>query len=266
MTMYTLDYLLSGFLTELFAPKESYMVNYKLQKNNEVTRENIPMSELTREKAYEIRESTKELKQYRSLVRLCSMNQDRQGKFHVIGSSCPGLTMNDLLDSCNGRERRVLEMRFGLEDGVERTRKDIASDFGVTRERIRQIEAKGMRKIFRVMVEFFTSQQTNSHMSVDLLDVSGGVLSPLKEAKIERVDQILELGLGRLLTLRNFGESRANTLGLALWEKGFKLDDEYVRFLNLIHKEGRTPRGAWYQICFPGSLAEPPSFRKKQKR
>ena len=209
--------------------------------------------------------NTLELKQYRSLVRLCAINQDR-GKFRVIDSSCPGLTMNDLLDVCNGRERRVLEMRFGLEDGVKRSLQDIASDFGVTRERIRQIEAKGMRQIFRVMLEFFTSQQTNSHMSVNLLDVPSGVLYPLLRAKIERVEQILELGLGRLLTLNNFGESRANTLGLALWDKGFKLDDEYVRFLNLIHKEGRTPRGAWYQICFPGSLAEPPSFRKKQKR
>ena len=137
--------------------KEYYMVHYKLQKNNEVTRENIPMSELTREKAYEIRESTKELKQYRSLVRLCAMNKDRQGKFHVIDSSCPGLTMNDLLGSCNGRERRVLEMRFGLEDGVKRSLQDIGSDFGVTRDRIRQIEAKALRQIFGFMVEFFTS-------------------------------------------------------------------------------------------------------------
>ena len=220
----------------------------------------------TSDKAYEIREAMKDLTQYRSLVRLCAINKDRQGRFHGIGSSCPDLTMSDLLDSCNGRERRVLTLRFGLEDGRSWTLEEIGKDFGVGRERIRQIEGQGTRKIFGFMVEFLTSQQTNSHMSVDLLDVSGGVLYPLQRAKIERVDQILELGLGRLLTLNNFGESRANTLGLALWDKGFKLDDEYVHFLNLIHKEGRTPRGAWYQICFPGSLAEPPSFRKKQKR
>ena len=51
------------------------------------------------------------------------------------------------LDTLNDREARVLELRFGLEDGKTRTLEEVARDFGVTRERIRQIEAKALRKL-----------------------------------------------------------------------------------------------------------------------
>ena len=55
--------------------------------------------------------------------------------------------MQEILEQLNERERRVLEMRFGLEDGVSRTLEDVGKEFGVTRERIRQIEAKALRKL-----------------------------------------------------------------------------------------------------------------------
>jgi len=45
------------------------------------------------------------------------------------------------------RERKILEMRFGLEDGVTHTLEEVGKEFGVTRERIRQIEAKALEKI-----------------------------------------------------------------------------------------------------------------------
>ena len=51
------------------------------------------------------------------------------------------------LDTLNDREARVLELRFGLEDGKSRTLEEVGRDFGVTRERIRQIEAKALRKL-----------------------------------------------------------------------------------------------------------------------
>ncbi|MCB0153829.1 MAG: RNA polymerase sigma factor RpoD [Anaerolineae bacterium] len=55
--------------------------------------------------------------------------------------------LNEILDSLSVRERKVLEMRFGLADGQGRTLEEVGSEFGVTRERIRQIEAKALRKL-----------------------------------------------------------------------------------------------------------------------
>jgi RNA polymerase primary sigma factor len=52
-----------------------------------------------------------------------------------------------VLDSLTGRERRVLQLRFGLEDGRARTLEEIGKEFNVTRERIRQIEAQALRKL-----------------------------------------------------------------------------------------------------------------------
>jgi RNA polymerase primary sigma factor len=55
--------------------------------------------------------------------------------------------LGDVLCSLNERERRVLELRFGLGDGNPRTLEEVGQQFNVTRERIRQIEAKALRKM-----------------------------------------------------------------------------------------------------------------------
>jgi RNA polymerase primary sigma factor len=52
-----------------------------------------------------------------------------------------------VLESLTGRERRVLQLRFGLEDGRARTLEEVGKEFHVTRERIRQIEATALRKL-----------------------------------------------------------------------------------------------------------------------
>ena len=52
-----------------------------------------------------------------------------------------------VLDQLSERERRVLKLRFGLEDGTQRTLEEVGKEFGVTRERIRQIEVKALRKL-----------------------------------------------------------------------------------------------------------------------
>ena len=53
----------------------------------------------------------------------------------------------DVLSSLAPRERKVLELRFGLEDGRSRTLEEVGREFHVTRERIRQIEAKALGKL-----------------------------------------------------------------------------------------------------------------------
>ena len=55
--------------------------------------------------------------------------------------------LNDVLTTLTERERKILELRFGLHDGYARTLEEVGKQFKVTRERIRQIEAKGLRKL-----------------------------------------------------------------------------------------------------------------------
>ncbi len=53
----------------------------------------------------------------------------------------------DVLDTLTPREEKVLRLRFGLDDGHQRTLEEVGKEFNVTRERIRQIEAKALRKL-----------------------------------------------------------------------------------------------------------------------
>lgn len=73
--------------------------------------------------------------------------------------------LNDVLCSLTERERQILEMRFGLKDGYGHTLEEIGKKFQVTRERIRQIEAKGLRKLrhptrIRMLAGFLDSDET----------------------------------------------------------------------------------------------------------
>jgi RNA polymerase primary sigma factor len=70
----------------------------------------------------------------------------------------------DVLDTLTDRERRVLALRFGLVDGYSRTLEEVGKQFKVTRERIRQIEAKALRKMrhptrIRQLHGFFNAEQ-----------------------------------------------------------------------------------------------------------
>ena len=55
--------------------------------------------------------------------------------------------VREIIKELSPREQKILEMRFGLEDGVSHTLEEVGQEFGVTRERIRQIEAKSLEKI-----------------------------------------------------------------------------------------------------------------------
>ena len=52
-----------------------------------------------------------------------------------------------MLKTLTPREEKVIKMRFGLDEGSERTLEEVGQSFAVTRERIRQIEAKGLREL-----------------------------------------------------------------------------------------------------------------------
>ena len=75
--------------------------------------------------------------------------------------------LGDVLASLNERERKVLELRFGLGDGYSRTLEEVGRQFEVTRERIRQIEAKALRKMrhptrIRQLTGFLETEQPAS--------------------------------------------------------------------------------------------------------
>ncbi|UBR30316.1 sigma-70 family RNA polymerase sigma factor [Bacillus sp. SD-4] len=64
-----------------------------------------------------------------------------------IHPSSGRVQLEDVLDTLTDREENVLRLRFGLDDGRTRTLEEVGKVFGVTRERIRQIEAKALRKL-----------------------------------------------------------------------------------------------------------------------
>ena len=53
----------------------------------------------------------------------------------------------EILNDLTPKEQKILQMRFGLGDGIVHTLEEVGKEFGVTRERIRQIEAKALEKI-----------------------------------------------------------------------------------------------------------------------
>jgi RNA polymerase primary sigma factor len=78
--------------------------------------------------------------------------------------------IKDVLETLTDRERQVLEQRFGLVDGYSRTLEEVGRQFQVTRERIRQIEAKALRKMrhptrIRQLEGFLEAQYGNSPLS-----------------------------------------------------------------------------------------------------
>lgn len=74
-------------------------------------------------------------------------DRDTEAPVHAVTHELLREDISDVLNTLSIRERDVLKMRFGLEDGRQRTLEEVGQKFGVTRERIRQIEAKALRKL-----------------------------------------------------------------------------------------------------------------------
>ena len=90
----------------------------------------------------------------------------------------------DVLDSLTERERRVLSLRFGLVDGYSRTLEEVGKQFKVTRERIRQIEAKALRKMrhptrIRQLHGFFDAEQIDNAQNLMKVAATSGLPRPL---------------------------------------------------------------------------------------
>ena len=68
-------------------------------------------------------------------------------KRHRIQEKILDLIESSCLNDLSLREQKILEMRFGLKDGITHTLEEVGREFGVTRERIRQIEAKALERM-----------------------------------------------------------------------------------------------------------------------
>ena len=76
--------------------------------------------------------------------------------------------INQALKSLTPREEKVIRLRFGLDDGRPRTLEEVGRDFGVTRERVRQIEAKAIRKLHsRKCLALLNGSSSNSFNNAD---------------------------------------------------------------------------------------------------
>jgi len=118
-----------------------------------------------KEVAKEMKKSVKKIKQIRSMItRTTSLEapigKDGTGQFADLipdESSASAIDelaqimrqerVGELLEKMNAREREVLSLRYGLKDGTARTLNEIAKNFGITRERVRQIENAAMNKL-----------------------------------------------------------------------------------------------------------------------
>ncbi len=71
-----------------------------------------------------------------------TMSPDRYATLQLLREE-----LRKILDTLPERERKIIEMRFGLKDGISHTLEEVGKAFNVTRERIRQIEAKTLEKL-----------------------------------------------------------------------------------------------------------------------
>jgi RNA polymerase primary sigma factor len=74
-----------------------------------------------------------------------TMTPDRAAGLEILSDY-----VRDVMSELTPREQKVLEMRFGLKDGVAHTLEEVGKEFDVTRERIRQIEAKALEKVMKI--------------------------------------------------------------------------------------------------------------------
>jgi RNA polymerase sigma factor (sigma-70 family) len=74
-------------------------------------------------------------------------DQDAVSPLEAVSDTLLREQVERVLDSLDGREQRVIRLRFGLDDGRPRTLEEVGNEFGLTRERIRQIESLALRKL-----------------------------------------------------------------------------------------------------------------------
>lgn len=106
-------------------------------------------------------------------------------------------SIEEALDKLTEREKKVLELRFGLKDGEARNLEEVRKIFNVTRERIRQIESKALRKLrnpyrVKILKEYLKDSFKEEWNKYSGVCVETKLIRPRKTLKIQKSDEIFE--------------------------------------------------------------------------
>ncbi len=131
------------------------------------------------------------------------------------------------------REREVLELRFGLKDGNSHSLDELAQGYGITRERVRQIEARALRKLRNSCLQPHVDppkmdlskieEEFNFSKPITVLNLSIRTHNSLELLGIVTLGDLVERAADHLLEGKNFGMTSLNEVRKKLLEIGFKL-------------------------------------------
>lgn len=144
--------------------------------------------------------------------------------------------LHEVLETLSERQRQVIELRFGFKDGQERTLEEIGQEFGLTRERIRQIEAAALRRLehpsrSRKLRDYVDWQVAKRKQEEAMEGAEGSGITG-------RRDSVIIISEGEIL---QFGDLKLNTVTHQAW-RGERLLDLTAREFDFLVLFVRHPR------------------------
>jgi len=144
--------------------------------------------------------------------------------------------LEEALEALTKRQRRVIELRFGLKDGQGRSLEEIGQEFGLTRERIRQIEAAAFRRLGhpsrKRKLRDYVDWQVSKRKQEEAAEGAGGA------GITDRRDSVIIISEGEIL---QFGDLKLNTVTHQAW-RGERLLDLTAREFDFLLLFVRHPR------------------------
>ena len=128
----------------LMSRENSHLTEEEVATEMEMTTEKLRFILQCAQPVLSLDSNSLNLNNYSSIIYLQSVTETPD---NYVLEKCLRADIDRVLKTLTDRERLVLQMRFGLDDGTEKTLKEIGDTFNLTRERIRQIEVKALRKL-----------------------------------------------------------------------------------------------------------------------
>ncbi|MFO0970811.1 MAG: sigma-70 family RNA polymerase sigma factor [Candidatus Saccharimonadales bacterium] len=148
--------------------------------------------------------------------------------------------MQILLESLSTREREILELRFGLADGIPKTLAEVGATHGITGQRVRQIEAKALTKMRFIVLP-------RQHLSGDPLELLPSLESPKNDQQAPRISQTT--------SIKKEEEANVRTRLQLLQAREHAFGDYLEQIKGCVHNVGLLPIGSLIELV----LADDPS-------